>query len=302
MASFQEDSSKTIEEIRNDLICQICEGRPRPGESHWYRCLNLHLICEDCEADWAKCGCDEPISKNYCKIIEKMLNIKDLKFNCVSTKNGCQEVLTESALEEHESECIYRSIECPKVDVDLGITGKTPKIIRRCYEEFAFKDAFNHYKEETTQLIKCPNPFRRIATMTFKKNGKCAFYFKTEIIGIEIEYDAKPFVCECICFNGIVYFWVYFFGSPNDAKRYSVTMEFYGAKTTTNFKGQVVPIEDFFDDFVNTGKCFSIPKQAFIAQFVNEDLQFEYSLEIKNLKREFKDENCESGISDNDEK
>ena len=127
------------------------------------------------------------------------------------------------------------------------------------------------------------------------------FYFTITKGAIEIEYDGETFMYESFCFNGNVYFWVYFFGSPNEAKHFSVTMEFYGAKTTQIFKGQVVPIEEFFDDFVDAGKCFAIPKQVFMAQFVNEDRQFEYSLEIKNLKKELKDENCESGISDNDE-
>ena len=106
---------------------------------------------------------------------------------------------------------------------------------------------------------------------------------------------------ECICFEGTVYFWVYCFGSPNEAKHYSVTLEFFGAKTSTVFKGQVVPVGEFFDDFVNAGKSFSINQESFMAQFVNENRQFEYSLEIKNLKKEIKDENYESGISDNDE-
>ena len=160
MASLHEDSSKTMEEIRKDLICQTCEGRPRPGKSQWYRCLNLHLICQDCKAECRKCDCDEWISKAYCTFFEKLLNVKDLKFDCTNTKHGCQQAFLESALEDHESE----------------------------------------------------------------------------------------------------------------------------------------------DDFVDAGKCFAIPRQVFMAQFVNEDRQFEYSLEVKNLKKELKDENyCESGISDNDE-
>ena len=38
-----------------------------------------------------------------------------------------------------------------------------------------------------------------------------------------------------------------------------------------------------------------------MAQFVDENRKFEYSLEIRNLKEEVKDENYESGISDDDE-
>ena len=160
---------------------------------------------------------------------------------------------------------------------------------------FALKDALDHYKKHAKDLIKCPNKSRRVETVCgdLYDNGFYGFYLKKRGKGIETEYDGKSFLFECISSNGIVYFWVYFVGSPNEAKRYSVTLEFYGAKTTQIFKGQVVPIEEFWHDFVRTGKCFSISKHAFFAQFVNKDRQFEYSIEIKNLKRKLKDENCE---------
>ena len=297
MASIHEDSSKTMEEMRNDLMCQICEGRPRPGKSQWYRCMKLHMICQNCKAECEKCDCDEPISKAYCKIIEKLLNVKGLKFDCANTQHGCQQAFLESALEDHESECIYRLLQCPVVAIDGDGSGQ---IVRQCNDTFAFKDAFDHYEEHDDALIKCLNKSKRVETL--KDPGIEKYFYLTKGgHGIEIEYDGKMFICECVCFDGIVYFWVYFFGSPNEAKHYSVIMEFYGAKTTANFKIQVVPIEEFFHDLVKAGKCFAIPQEVFKAQFVNEDRQFEYSLEIKNLKREFKDENCESGVSDIDE-
>ena len=59
-------------------------------------------------------------------------------------------------------------------------------------------------------------------------------------------------------------------------------------------------IDEPFDTLFKAGKCFAIPHEAFIAQFVDEN-KYEYSLEIRNLKEEVKDENYESGISDNDE-
>ena len=60
-------------------------------------------------------------------------------------------------------------------------------------------------------------------------------------------------------------------------------------------------IDESFDALMKADKCFTIPHQAFMAQFVDKDLKFEYSVEIKNLKEEVKDENYESGISDTDE-
>ena len=52
---------------------------------------------------------------------------------------------------------------------------------------------------------------------------------------------------------------------------------------------------------MEAGECCTFTHQAFMAQFVDENLKHEYSLEIRNLKEEAKDVNYESGISDTDE-
>ena len=49
------------------------------------------------------------------------------------------------------------------------------------------------------------------------------------------------------------------------------------------------------------GALCGISLHTFMKQFVDEDGKFEYSLEVKNLKKEAKDENYESGISDDDQ-
>ena len=99
----------------------------------------------------------------------------------------------------------------------------------------------------------------------------------------------------------VVYYWVYVLGSPNEAKHYSHTLKLFGPKTTHTFEGQVAAIDESFETLSEAGKCFAMPHKIFMAQFLGEDRKFEYSLEIRNLKEEIKDENYESGISDNDE-
>ena len=99
----------------------------------------------------------------------------------------------------------------------------------------------------------------------------------------------------------VVYTWVYVLGSPNDAKHFSFTLNFYGNKAELSFKGQVAAIDECFDTLSKAGKCIAIPHKTFVALFLDEENEFEYSLEIRNLKEEAKDENYESGISDNDE-
>ena len=117
MASCFEDLSKTVAEIQSDLVCQICGDFARPGKRQWYRCFNMHQICQNCKAickENGKCSCGQPISNEYCKMTEKWLSVKGQKFNCINTKHGCREIMDEDALEEHESECIFRSVPCPK--------------------------------------------------------------------------------------------------------------------------------------------------------------------------------------------
>ena len=131
MASFLEDSSKTMMEIRDDLICEVCKGGTRPGKSQWYRCSKLHLICLDCKTSNKNCSCGKPISEEHCKIIEKLLSVKGLKFHCANTKHGCREVLLESALEGHESECLYKLLKCPVVSHQKSLT-----VVRLCNVTF----------------------------------------------------------------------------------------------------------------------------------------------------------------------
>ena len=92
----------------------------------------------------------------------------------------------------------------------------------------------------------------------------------------------------------------YILGSPIEAKHYSYTLKLIGKETETAFKAKVASIDESFGSLYKAGKCFTIPHDAFMAQFVDEDT-FKYSLEIRNLKEEAKDDNYESGISDNDD-
>ena len=90
-----------------------------------------------------------------------------------------------------------------------------------------------------------------------------------------------------------------------EAKHFSYTLTFFGQSSELSFKGKVASIDESFETLSDAGKYFSIPKKQFCAQFLaddeDEDDIYEYSLEIKNLKEEVKDDNYESGISDNEE-
>ena len=59
----------------------------------------------------------------------------------------------------------------------------------------------------------------------------------------------------------------------------------------------VIPIDESSKSIVENFRCFTMNYQAMINQFIEEDGTFKYSVQIRNLKEEAKDDN---GISDDE--
>ena len=281
--------------MRNDLVCAICEDPLRPGKRQWYRCMKLHQICQDCQAKNEKCSCDQPISLEYCKQTEKLLSVKKMKFDfkCVNTKNGCRETFAENALEDHETECIHRFVPCPFLDGPL------------CAVKVTFQDVIQHYEKEhmDDENIEEQNLNTKIVE---EYNDLDISGENCYIDPIKFVFNNQPFLLTGKTKGGVVYRWVYMLGSPNDARHYAFTLKLFGQSTKISFEGKVSAIDETFETLKNeAGRCFAIPHENYIAQFLDEncdedDHKYKYSLEIRNLKEEAKDENIESGISDDD--
>ena len=280
MASF-EDLNKAVSEIRSDVVCHVCKEPARPGKRQWYRCMNLHQICQNCKEKKKKCSCGRLISLEYCKQTEKLLSVEGLKFNCINKKNGCQEAFTENALGEHESECIYRQVPCL-------FKGNGP-----CDFKPAFHNVIQHYENQHGEI-----PVHDLSKIVTARNAgnwclsKCTFNNQTFLF---CEKDDDTMNVE--------YNWVYILGSPSEAKHYAYTLKCFKKETKISFEGKVAAIDVPFETLLKTGKCFVIPavQWALFEDENGEIEEFKYSLEIRNLKEEAKDENYESGISDDDE-
>ena len=285
MASFLED----LTEVRKELVCKICGNPARPGKKYWYRCMNLHQICQDCKGkiEIDKCACGQPISFDYCKMTEKLLSVKRLKLNCINTKNGCQEVLADTALDEHESECIYRVVPC--LTFNAGI------LTRKCNATILFREVIDHYERHVQRNL-------LEGVLNARGSQRCN---DIALSGQDCFKNPIKFILNNHTFlllhktqKKIVYLWVYMLGSPNEAKHFSYTLKLFGPKTTLTIEGKVAAIDESFDTLSEAGKCFACPHKMFVAQVLDEEKKFEYLLEIRNLKEEVKDENYESGVSD----
>ena len=124
MKRTMEEMETSLESIEKQLICHVCKGKPRSGEPYWYRCMNLHLICQSCRGQGKKCLCQAKVLYTSCSVIEAFLKSKK-RFKCKNESRGCEECLNNQNMKAHESECIYRLVNCPRISCKTKLSKMT---------------------------------------------------------------------------------------------------------------------------------------------------------------------------------
>ena len=288
MASYLKDMDKTVTEIRSNIVCQICEGRARPKMKRWYRCLNLHQICSDCLANlhqvandcrFLYCSCGEPISKEYCQQTEQILSIKGMTFNCLYEENGCQETFDGTDLKGHEFDCIYRTVPCPHSALDSN----------DCQDKVTFQNVIEHYEQEHL-----PEGFNdNQGLQTIEWINTVGHLSETGMSGVDtmshpfkIVVSNRTFLLMQKTSQKIMYYWVYILGSLKEAKQFYYTLKLCGKNKIENeFRGKVAAIDETFGLIYRSGKCFAIPHEVFKTQYVNDEREHYFSLEIRNSSK-----------------
>ena len=134
----------------------------------------------------------------------------------------------------------------------------------------------------------------------------------TNFKGSDSSFKPKKIIAEKKIFlsvrtieDGVLYHWIHFYGSPIEARNYSYTLEYINdaktPKVTCSFSDQVVSIDETVDSVIENGNCFAISRKVLANKFIQECGRFKFSVKIRNLKEEVKDDNVESGVSDVDE-
>ena len=285
--STKRASNTEISEILGkELKCYICKSGPKAGKSlQWYRCLSMHQICWVCRKvkteKIKKCSCGKAISDEYCKMTEAILKSKSMRFMCKNEERGCQQILNEESTILHESECIYRMVKCP----NPNCKSKVP--FHELLEHMAPKCIVNDFSQKDNE--------KWIQKYSLKSEWKAIRPFKHEI-------DRKVFFSLGRMIDETFYWWVQIVGSKYEAKNYYYTLEFHGTdpEVCNVYSGQVFPIDETYETITKGFKCLGINKNVMRMQFVGPDEDFSYSVSIRNMKEEAKDDNVESGISDDE--
>ena len=220
---------------------------------------------------------------------EAMLSSKKMRFKCENLSRGCQEMLDAENMIFHQSECIYRLVVCPNLT---------------CRSKVPFHDLLNHMKTEDFRKQKITATIGKMVSTYWLIGTKDST--NSVFPSLEIEVNGiGTFIVVAKIQNDVFYHWIHFLGSSREAKKFSYTFEYKNEEKTPNTHAlhsiQMASIDETFDAIIENGNCFGIPGKLFHKHFVLENLRFEYSVKIRNLKEEAKDDNAESGVSDNDD-
>ena len=286
--------------LYNSLKCEICYSVPRAGKHRWYYCLNpnvRHHLCQDCKevgnhkvCVGKACGF---ISSRHCPISEGFLKLATMRFKCTNESRGCQEILGEVPMLEHESECLFRLVCCPQDTCQAKI--QFNKLLEHMTEK-------NHFYFSKRELFIAKNKKLEIQgglDKTVTNKGK--FY----IGPTKLVFDDRVFLLMARKFDDStsLNFWIQILGSQIEAKNYYYTLEFKGTDPNCRniYSAQVIPIDESRDAIKEANKYFGMDFKVFQTQFMDEDLNYRISVSIRNMKEELKDDNVESGISDEDD-
>merc|ERR1712062_780151 len=199
---------------------------------------------------------------------------------CKYKSYGCQEILMKEDMINHEQVCVYRPIYC----AICNCAGYT----------------YHGLMEHVTQVHK---GLHVIEQKKFIINSKIGGNFgpqilaKTRISAFDFTFFEVGFI------NGQFMFrWIYILGDPDVAKNFYYHVKIKNASgVELTFNDQVRSLSEYYHDIINRSfKAFSMPI-ARVKEFLDDNSQMVFEFQIRNMKEEAKDDNEESGISDDDE-
>jgi E3 ubiquitin-protein ligase SIAH1 len=279
------------EELHNELydvfVCQNCKEVPKEGAI--YTCdSGDHSTCHDCFQTCKVCKCEANI-KHRSKALEKVRTT--LPLSCKFRKNGCNSVLSMESLIYHEVDCQWRPIFCPELACSSNLINGT-KII--------FNMLNNHLTEHHTEVAKQLNESFSKATFSGITEDHLNGTTQAEWWQIEkISLNGAQFFCERVVKNQRFYVWVYYYGSKEEAKNYNCTIKVYGGNNEEFIYNGPLQSLDESEDEVIKGECGLMISLGQAKRIVSKE-EMKYSIKITCPKEEARDEDVESGISDNE--
>ena len=110
----------------------------------------------------------------------------------------------------------------------------------------------------------------------------------------------RTFFDVSIIRNNTIYKWIYILALPDVAKHFQVqiTVKDANGKTVIDYPEQVRSVAECHDFIIENENCFTLSVKKAKRFAMKDTNQVDYTIKIRNLKDEAKDEDEEYGIDD----
>jgi hypothetical protein len=115
----------------------------------------------------------------------------------------------------------------------------------------------------------------------------------------KVSLNGAQFFCQMVLTNKRFNIWVYYYGSKEEAKSYNCTIKVYGSNNEEFiYNGPPQSLDESKNEVIEAecGLMFSLGQ----AKRIVSDGKMKYSIKISCPKEDARDEDVESGISDNE--
>ena len=203
---------------------------------------------------------------------------------CKYGENGCEEILMKEDMTDHEEVCVYRPINC----ADL-----------KCTQKFIGMDSSHGLMEHLTEVHKGLDVIEKKKFLITTKIGadlKSAMLATTQISAFNFTFFEVGVITDQFMFK-----WIYILADPDVAKNFYYHVKIKNASgVELIFSDQVRSLSEHYGSIIGSYKAFFMPIVR-VKEFMDDNSQMVFEYQIRNMKEEAKDDNEESGISDDNE-
>ena len=234
------------EDIFSKLLCYECKIT-NSNQIGNHICKNSrHPLCENCFKKESH-SCKESSKTEESKTFINSL-LETLPSYCKNFDNGCREIMSENTKEKHQENCEFRYINCPNIE---------------CKEKIVYNQLMDHFKSFDKKHVRNSMGAENVE---IKKN-KIIFKYPDGNLG-----DERPnYITVHFEINGQIFFlvaclrecrqFVYFYGSPTEAKDLTYTISYKFEKFNFSFQANVLPLDRSYSEIISNEPNFFISNE-----------------------------------------
>jgi hypothetical protein len=232
-----------LENLASSLECPVCLEVPQTGPIS--QCDNGHLLCNPCRMKLKDCPvCKKRLRINRNLTAEKIL--EHLPIKCQFSIHGCTKNVRNEDRSEHEKECQFRQVFCPK---------------NLCKQKISISKLMDHVVEHQLRSGNPPSSFRialNVSEESLQIVNRSVAYWETSYL----QFHGKHFfgIYKLNAKDKELNFWVYQLGTPEETKNYNATITIENDdEEKLSFKSQVSSIDIPETEVYESGAVFICP-------------------------------------------